>query len=168
MPEESHSVLHQGPMGEGKDLCNYIYYAPVNAVSKLASVIIWLFSKWLSAVHLVLQDRTQKCCRAEWKNTWTQTNRGNKAVLSGRERRAQRTSLLQSELAEKLFVWLWSSAKPFHTAETPKRTHIHPERVRITGSQDCLCSQRCWPCMVEGGGTQITYYFSVHYLQLQS
>lgn len=84
------------------------------------------------------------------------------------ERRAQRTSLLQSELAEKLFVWLWSSAKPFHTAETPKRTHIHPERVRITGSQDRLCSQRCWPCLLEGGGTQITYYFSVHYLQLQS
>lgn len=65
MPEESLSALHQGPMGEGKDLCNYVYHA----VSKLAGVIIWLFSQGFSAVHLVLRDRTQKCCRAEWKNT---------------------------------------------------------------------------------------------------
>ncbi|CAG10702.1 unnamed protein product [Tetraodon nigroviridis] len=33
MPEESHSALHQGPMGEGKDLYNCIYYPPVIAVS---------------------------------------------------------------------------------------------------------------------------------------
>lgn len=49
-------------------------------------------------------------------------------------------SLLQSEPAEKLFVWLWSSAKPFHAAETPKHTHVHPERVRSTVSQDCAAS----------------------------
>lgn len=54
MPEESHSALHQGPMGEGKDLFSCIYYPPVIAVSKLAGVIIWLFNKRFSAVHLVL------------------------------------------------------------------------------------------------------------------
>ena len=67
MPEESHSALYQGPMGEGKDPCSYIYYAPVIAASQLAGVLIWLFNKWFSAAHLVLQGRTQKCCRAEWK-----------------------------------------------------------------------------------------------------
>lgn len=61
---------------------------------------------------------------------------------------------------------LWSSANPFHTAETPERSHIKPECVRITDSQDGWCSQRCWPCML--GATQITYYFCVRYLQWQS
>lgn len=51
MPEESHSALHQGPMGEGKDLRNYVYYAPVIAVFlfvvffNLASGVIWLFNQ---------------------------------------------------------------------------------------------------------------------------
>lgn len=45
MPEESHSALYQGPMGEGKDPCSYIYYAPVIAASQLAGVLIWLFNK---------------------------------------------------------------------------------------------------------------------------
>lgn len=45
MPEGSYSALHQGPMGEGKDLRNYIYYAPVIAASNLAGVLIRLLDR---------------------------------------------------------------------------------------------------------------------------
>lgn len=53
-----------------------------------------------------------------------------------------------------------------HTSETPEHSHVEPECVRITDSQDGWSSQRCWPCML--GATQITYYFSVHYLEPRS
>lgn len=56
------------------------------------------------------------------------TNGGTKAVCVRRSgERSERPSYSQ-KLAEELFVWLWSSAKPFHTAEPP-RTHAHPPRT---------------------------------------
>lgn len=95
----------------------------------------------------------EKCLK--WKN------RGSK--LWEAELREQWTSLLQSRLAERLFVWLWSSAKPLSYSWNPW-TLAHPTRKCQNHRQQC--SQRCWPCML--GTTQITYYFSVHYLQSQS
>lgn len=77
---------------------------------------------------------------------WTGKNRGNVEA----ELREQWTPLLQSRPAERLFVRLWSSANPFHTTETPELSHIKPESVRITDSQDGWSSQRCRPCMLGG------------------
>lgn len=128
MPEGSYSALHQGPMGEGKDLRNYIYYAPVIAASNLVRSCNTAFGQMTlgGTSGSPGQNREVLPSRVEKYLNWT--NGGTKAVCVRRSgERSERPSYSQ-KLAEELFVWLWSSAKPFHTAEPP-RTHAHPPRT---------------------------------------
>lgn len=141
MPEESHSALHQGPMGEGKINAPLFSMTQISTHNELTPFMTRHIHKsvysfwyiWLLAN--TYHNITQKCSRGEWKNAGNgrieEMSRPWKAEL-----REQWTPLLQSWLAETLFVWLWSSANPHNTAETPEQSHIKPECVRLSDSQD--------------------------------
>lgn len=59
---------------------------------------------------------------------------------------------------------------PVELVQTPfiqlKPPNTRTSNQNMSESHMSWCSQWCWPCML--GATQITYYFSVHYLESQS